>query len=436
MRISPLFAILALVACNEYDINGNQPKPDAPVDTGDDTPVVVGPQPDIQVDPPSLDFGSRPKNCPSDPEVLTISNVGTEPLDISSMELVGAGSSNFDVFGIARDLDPGESYEVDVTFIPTAWTEFNVALRFTSNDPDEGELDVGLKGVGAEDARYEERWTQNEPSSVDVLWIIDNSGSMSDEVDALAANMPTFLNNFMRLGMDWQMAVVTTDMEDPTDSGRFQGIGVISPSTTADPVAAFTTASAVGAGGSADEKAKDAAYAAMTAPLVTSANAGLVRAGGTFAMIVISDEPDSSSMSTSSFVRWLDLYKGDPDLTSFSAMAGSDVPAGLPFGGGDPYFDETTLTGGFYSRLADMNFNEVLTYLSFTAAGMHTRWTLHYEPSNVAQIDVSVGGVDQPYSATNGFTYDPHTNSVVFHGDAIPEPSEAVVISYPYNTGC
>lgn len=431
----PLLALLALAACNDYKIDNTQDPPgDVPID--DPPPVIVGDQPDIEVTPSSLDFGSYPRDCQSEPQVITIANVGDEPLLVESLELVGSNTAVFDVFGIARDLDPGESYEVDIRFMPSAWTEFNVDLRVVSNDPDEGQLDVPLAGVGAEDARFEERFQQTVPSTVDVLWIIDNSGSMSDNVDALATHMPTFLDSFMDLGMDWQMAVVTTDMADPNHQGKFQGIGVISPSTTSDPVAAFAAASAVGDGGSADEKGKDAAYAAMTAPLVSSTNAGLVRSTGTFAMIIISDEPDSSSMSTSNFVRWLDAYKGDPARTSFSAMAGSDLPAGMPFSGDEPYIDETDLTEGFYSNLADMNFNEVLTYLSFTAAGMYTRWPLAHVPSSPGGMLVTVGGDVQPYNITNGFTYDSRNNAVLFHGTGVPQPREEVVISYPYATAC
>ncbi|MBN2799660.1 MAG: choice-of-anchor D domain-containing protein [Deltaproteobacteria bacterium] len=441
-----LGALALLSACVQYDLSPKDDDNNNPNDGDDDTVVVTGPQPDIEVDPSSIDFGFFPTECPSEPLQVTLSNVGDEPLDVESLELVGDGV--FTLSGEGRVLAPGASYQVSVSFDPTAWTPFAAELVVISNDPDEGALSVPVEGEGAEDAIYEERFTQTAPSTVDVLWIIDNSGSMSGVVDDLSTNMPTFINSFLGLGLDWQMAVVTTDMDDPAHQGHLQGLGVISPSTTADPVGAFTAAAAVGDGGSGDERARDAAYAALTDPLLSAGNGALVRPDGTLALIVITDEEDSSrDISKEAFADWLDRYKGDPDLTSFSAMAGPESSGLFDMGCQDlanditaessvdyPYLVQET--GGFYTEICDMNFNEVLTYLSYTAAGMLTRWQLAHVPSNIGHIDVTVHGDDVPYNALHGFTYEGRTNSVVFHGSWIPQPLDEVQIRYPYDAGC
>lgn len=57
---------------------------------------------------------------------------------------------------------------------------------------------------------------------VDILWVIDNSGSMCEEQAQIRAQAEAFVGELVAAGLDFQLAVVTTDMVDPSQSGRFQ----------------------------------------------------------------------------------------------------------------------------------------------------------------------------------------------------------------------
>ncbi len=59
-------------------------------------------------------------------------------------------------------------------------------------------------------------------TNVDVLWVIDNSKSMCEEQANLADNFRIFVEGIAELDAAIRMAVVTTDIEDPTHSGKFQ----------------------------------------------------------------------------------------------------------------------------------------------------------------------------------------------------------------------
>jgi len=59
---------------------------------------------------------------------------------------------------------------------------------------------------------------------VDVLWVVDNSGSMCEEQAYLREDIAEFVNPLAAAGLDLQMAVITTDVEDPSQSGRFQNV--------------------------------------------------------------------------------------------------------------------------------------------------------------------------------------------------------------------
>jgi len=60
-------------------------------------------------------------------------------------------------------------------------------------------------------------------NTVDVLLVVDNSCSMWEEQDKLASNFQDFIDAFEGIDVDWQLAVVTTDMYSPNFSGRFLG---------------------------------------------------------------------------------------------------------------------------------------------------------------------------------------------------------------------
>src|SRR5687767_15154056 len=48
---------------------------------------------------------------------------------------------------------------------------------------------------------------------VDVLWVIDNSGSMEDEQADLVANFPAFMDFFLGSGLDYHIGVTSTDLD-------------------------------------------------------------------------------------------------------------------------------------------------------------------------------------------------------------------------------
>ncbi len=61
-------------------------------------------------------------------------------------------------------------------------------------------------------------------NKVDILWVVDNSGSMCEEQANLRENFDQFITGLVDIGADFNLAVVTTDMQDPNESGRFQNI--------------------------------------------------------------------------------------------------------------------------------------------------------------------------------------------------------------------
>jgi hypothetical protein len=48
-------------------------------------------------------------------------------------------------------------------------------------------------------------------NKIDILWVVDNSGSMDSLQANLNRNFSSFINNFQSKGFDFQLGVTTTD---------------------------------------------------------------------------------------------------------------------------------------------------------------------------------------------------------------------------------
>jgi uncharacterized repeat protein (TIGR01451 family) len=108
----------------------------------------VLPQPDINVNPTSVNFGSVQAGYPSATQKVTVSNTGSANLTIGTLTIndsrftISAG----DISG--QKLAPGASANISLVFTPTVVGASSANLTIPSNDPDENPVKVALSGVG------------------------------------------------------------------------------------------------------------------------------------------------------------------------------------------------------------------------------------------------------------------------------------------------
>ena len=69
----------------------------------------------------------------------------------------------------------------------------------------------------------EDVFIQNRLNTVDLLLVVDNSCSMIEEQEKLATNFESFIQYFSDAQVDWQLGVVTTDVEQEQFSGHLIG---------------------------------------------------------------------------------------------------------------------------------------------------------------------------------------------------------------------
>ena len=123
---------------------------------------VDGAIPDISVDRGSVDFGDVPAG-ESKVEWFTITNDGDGDLEIDSIAQTGSGAFTPQTPLSGQTLAPGSSYQVILSYDPDVETGDSGSLTITSNDPDEGEVEVLLVGNGGSEDEYPQAVIECDP---------------------------------------------------------------------------------------------------------------------------------------------------------------------------------------------------------------------------------------------------------------------------------
>jgi hypothetical protein len=209
---------------------------------------------------------------------------------------------------------------------------------------------------------------------VDILFVVDNSGSMSEEQVGIGSKIGGFLNKISSL--NWQIALTTTDTNqntlDANGNLRAWGDGMFRPfesdygsqfvlkATELSPSAAQTKLSngiAVGIKGSGDERGISATYRAIQRSNISgSMQSGFFRKDARLAVIAISDEDECSigpaagcSSSTASvpqnLVNLVQQTFGTSKVFSFNSIV---LDSSCTTGGviGTTYHILSNMTGG------------------------------------------------------------------------------------------
>jgi hypothetical protein len=228
-----------------------------------------------------------------------------------------------------------------------------------------GSVDSG-PGGGTPDARQPDEFADATPvqkcDKMDILFVVDNSGSMGQEQDNLAANFPQFievLENFDS-NLDYRVAITTTgrDYSYSTDTGfgpvlpgsqdggdngamlqrcdmtrRWVEPGDPTPSTT------FACAAQVGTSGPSKEMPLAVIKQAFSERMADNTNTGFRRDDALLGIVILTDEDDCSyeqsvtlgfSQSlcddmmepTATYKSFLDGYTGDAGRWAVAVIAG------------------------------------------------------------------------------------------------------------------
>ncbi len=244
------------------------------------------------------------------------------------------------------------------------------------NDPDLGTREVHDLVV------------QLDEPKVDILWIVDNSGSMQPYQDQIANNFDAFLRYFLESGMDWHLGLVSTDTDDEASSGvlyQSEGHRFVSRETVGAEDVFVSMVQQLGTVGSGTERgfrAVDRFFEKLN-----TANRGFFREEAAFHAIVVSDETEQSGNDPSQpeFIEMMRNLKADPDMVTFSSIVGPN-PSGCTTETGAPamaaprYISATEQIGGMHHSICEEDWVPILRELGLQAAGMRVEYFLSEAP--------------------------------------------------------
>ncbi len=277
---------------------------------------------------------------------------------------------------------------------------------------------------------FDERFDQPDVEvRADVLFVIDDSGSMSEEQALLQANFATFVTVMADAYADFQLGITTTDMSS-ADAGALRG-GILTPDTP-DLVAVASAAFAVGTHGARDERGL-AAGALAASP---EKNPDFSREGAKLNVVIFSDEDDHSEGPVEQWLGEFERIAGQD--FAVHAVVG-DLPAGCASGSsaadpGDRYIASAVQTGGWRDSICAEDYTGILTRVGLDVAGLADTFVLERIPEP-GTIIVTVDDVVIPGRPVDGWQYDPGDNAVVFHGRSVPRPGMSIGVHYELMLG-
>ena len=375
-----------------------------------------GDAPVIEVDPVEHDFGPLSEDCDIDHE-FAVTNVG-------NLELVVNSLSELSTIPQQISINLGSLPPLPWTLPPQAriafWTEFlaeglplhSLEIIVDSNDPLEPRKSILTTGETMISTTMVETYTQGTSIFVDIIWIVDNSGSMHTFQNKLADNIGDFMNIFMAYSPDFQMAFITTDWP------HFQNGLTFTQSTNDLERNVKALVNSIGNGGSANEKGMEMLEQAL------SVNASWFRRGAQLVAIFLTDEDDWSFRSPSEYAQSYDSYYNQGMFYPFAIIG--DLPNGCSgaFAGWD--YDKLTQIYGtqWWSICADdwgLQMEDIAMAIVNSSA-----YTLDHVNPKIETISIYINGQE----VESGWNYIEDSNTIVFDWDSVPDEGDTVEVSY------
>ncbi len=292
----------------------------------------------------------------------------------------------------------------------------------------DGGSTVGGTTGGVQYEDREETFTQTAEATkkLDILWVMDSSGSMGDDQDSLGRNFDAFINEFINRDVDFKMGITTTD-----DRSNRQGVmvtGSDSKLTSAkakqDPLqfmSDFKNLIKVGTSGSGNEQGL-----AGASVFKDRYSSSFFREDAYLAVVIISDEEDSSPNSVASYVSNLQSLKsnsGFVKIYSIVDLDNSNTGSGLSTGS-LRYQKASDLTSGTKAEIDDDWFQNLVD-MGTSIINLLDSFALAVAPV-AGSLQVYVDGVQ----VQSGYSYDGGSNSIKFDPNSLPPAGATIKITY------
>lgn len=386
-----------------------------------------GDAPVIDVSPIEFDYGDISIGCDNE-ERITIRNQGNQELVIETVTqmvtqpvdiLMEMGSLPAPPWTIG----PGAELDFLVSYIPSDIGGDASDIEITSNDPINPLVITEQVGDGDVEHWFTQSWQQEEIPILDVLWVIDNSGSMNQFQTNLSMNISSFMSAFSQTGADYHMAVITTD--------RHTFSTILRP-TTPNVEQQLSNLVMTGVMGAGMEKGIQMSVQSLSSASDAGPGSIFWRDAATLVVIYVSDEQDWSTPDWSHYVNFFDNLKPAGKFVPYGVI--SDAPNGCQYATsnglvrtlqpGLGYWDLIDYYHGSWYSICATDWGVQMQDLAGEVTGR--RMFQLEEPDPIEEtIEVTVNG-----QVTTTWEYDEASNSVIFADEYVPDEGQTIEINY------
>lgn len=286
------------------------------------------------------------------------------------------------------------------------WATACSEVKFT---PGDANASLGVDGAQKETFSFDD---DGAGAKVDVLFVVDNSGSMYEEQGRLGTALSSFISSLGQV--DWQIGITTTDVSDGPYGLKgsllpFAGLGSkVLTKKSANYATAFantvvreevlTCDDVTKPCPSSDERPLQAAMFAFQKSL--GENAGLFRAGADVAVVILSDEDEGSTgvnaIAASAVVSaFSTVFGGSKSLSAYGIIIqpGNTACYNQNTAGGGQYgtyaASLAALTNGVTGSICDLDYGPALTNIGNRVREIVKSVTLKFAPNpDTVQITI------------------------------------------------
>jgi hypothetical protein len=466
----------------------------ANADTGMAKPNLTGQsgQAKIAVLPGEVKFGLVTIGCYSKTYKVCVYNTGNAPLTLSDIVMGPDCSPEFklkNVPPLPKPVSAGIAVCFETVYAPQDTTEDSCTVQVKSDEQGSNVVTVGLTGQGTYESEQTDEFTQVSGQSVDILFIIDDSGSMCDKQDKLIAAYSYFVDHAAVWNNDYHIGLIDVNVLDPKMMGKLNRGNPNPPArfltpATPDGGSKFKTMADMGCDGGApwgsggmdfmsdnQEAGLQAAQLALSAPETTETgvackatadcqnnttlcgspsgcpytciegtcggwNKGFVRDDAQLELVVLSDEEDQSSAAVSFYIDFVKNIKGfyNTSMFHFHSIVGQSSGS-CAADAGKRYIETSQQTNGKIGDICATDYGSVMDQIGEIAFGLKVQFFLT-RLADPPTVTVNVDG----QQCSSGWKYDTPSNSVIFDNknpaDKCSQPQPGMKILIHYKTLC
>jgi len=280
-------------------------------------------------------------------------------------------------------------------------------------------------------------------NKADFLFVVDDSGSMSNDQDALSKSASNFTTEMGRSGLTYRSAIITTSYQpagsyynwDVNHILRDTGIIENNDELLKEKLVAGTN------GSNTETGIYNAEQALLSTDEGDSKDGEVTKLGmplndATLSVIIISDEPSQYRYRAGKVFDVSDNLFLDRNIRVYSIIKPNGSDGSFDPRNSSQYDDLAYETGGTIADIGNTNsdgeldYSKIMKQIAKDAGGAASTFVLEHPAISVNVV--SINGSSVQNSATNGYTYNQSSNSIVLHGNALPQSDFTIKVNYTY----